>query len=60
MGDGVSLLDQRESQEDPGWQKQRAVHLRVLTVECLNTEKCLSLPLCLQFFDPGKKSSFLE
>ena len=28
MGDGVSLLEQRESQEDPGWQKRRAVHLR--------------------------------
>lgn len=43
MGDGVSLLEQRESQEDPGWQKRRAVHLRVLTVGCLNTEKQLSL-----------------
>ena len=36
--DGVSLLEQWESQEDPGWQERRAVHFRVLEVECLNTE----------------------
>ena len=42
MGAGVSQgepLEQRESQEGPAWQKRRAVHRKVLTVDCLNTEK---------------------
>ena len=49
MGPGVSLLEQSESQEDPAWQKRRAVHRRVLTVVFKYREITLSPSLFIVF-----------